>query len=226
LLVIKWWLDDGAEPAKKFADYEVPAPVAAALATLRAPAPASASATGHSVKTAATPTTPGDELKATVAGLASQFPGALSFESRESAGVTFSAVSMRGKFDDAAFAKLGPVLPHLVSADFSATLITDRSAVLLGAATNLRQLRLAETGVTDAAIDSLLKLVALESLNFYGTKVTDNGILKLGAIPALKRLYLWQTSVTSEGVKSLQEKLPDCQIVVGGSSAAGAEDGE
>ena len=54
-----------------------------------------------------------------------------------------------------------------------------------------------------------------ESINFYGTKVTDTGILKLAAMPNLKRLYLWQTAVTPEAVKSLQEKLPDCEIVTG-----------
>ena len=215
LLVIKWWLDSGADPAKKLTEYEVPAPVSEALALLTAYAPAAATvdASGHAAPAA--PTGPSDALKAEVAKLSSEFPGALSFESQESALVTFSAVSMRGKFDDADFGKLASVLPALVSADLSATLITDKSVSMLGAAKNLRQLRLAETGVTDAAIDSLLQLPALDSLNLYNTKVTDTGILKLASMPSLKRLYLWLTAVTPEGVKALQEKLPDCEIVTG-----------
>ncbi len=207
LLVIKWWLDSGADPAKKLADHEVPAPVSDALALLAAQAPAA-------------PGGPGDALKSELAALSKQFPGTLALESQESALLTFSAVSMRGKIDDAAFAKLAPVIPHLVSADLSATFITDKSVVMLGAAKNLRRLRLAETAVTDAAIDPLLGLSALESLNFYGTKVTDAGILKLAAMPGLKRLYLWQTAVTPDAVKSLHEMLPDCEIVTGAVSSA------
>lgn len=218
LLVIKWWLDSGADPEKKLTEYEVPAPVTEALALLTAFAPtASADATDHAEP--AVSAAPNEDLKAELNKLSESFPGALAFESQESSLVTFSAVSMRGKLDDKGFAKLAPVLPELVSVDLSATLITDKSVALLGAAKQLRQLRLAETGVTDSAIDPLLKLAALESLNLYGTKVTDSGVLKLAAMPGLKRLYLWQTAVTPEGVKSLQEKLPDCEIVVGAVSS-------
>lgn len=221
LLVIKWWLDSGADPAKKLTEYDVPAPVSEALALLTTYAPAVAvDAPGHAAPVA--PTGPSDALKSELAKLSSEFPGALSFESQDSARVTFSAVSMRGKFDDADFGKLAPVLPELVSADLSATLITDKSISMLGAAKNLRQLRLAETGITDAAIDSLLKLPALDSLNLYNTKVTDTGVLKLASIPSLKRLYLWLTAVTPEAVKALQEKLPDCEIVTGVVSSTDA----
>ena len=104
---------------------------------------------------------PDEALKSLVAGLSKQFPGALTFESQESALVTFSAVSLRGKLDDESFAKLTPVLPHLVSVDLSATLVSDKSVALLESATRLRLVRLAETGVTDSAIDALLKLSAL-----------------------------------------------------------------
>ncbi len=217
LLVIKWWLDQGADPTKMLGEFETPAEVKDALAMLPAASPAETSAaTGH--PPVPETTGPDDALKSLVAGLTGEFPGALSFESQESALVTFSAVSLRGKLDDAAFGKLAAVLPHLVTADLSATLITDKSVALLKSATRLRLVRLAETGVTDSAIETLLTLPTLESINFHGTKITDSGVLKLAAMPNLKRLYLWQTAVTPGAVKSLQQKLPDCEIITGAIS--------
>lgn len=214
VLVIKWWLDGGADPKKKLSEFEVPAKVADALAMITSMAPApTTGAGGHAAP--ATLAGPSESLKAEVAKLSAQFPGAVSFESQQSPLLTFSAVSMRGKFDDASFGKLTSILPHLVTLDLSATKITDQSVGLLKSATKLRMVRLAETGVTDSAIDILLKLPALESVNLYGTKITDSGIQKLAAMPTLKRLYLWQTAVTPAAVKMLQEKLPECEIVTG-----------
>jgi uncharacterized membrane protein len=215
IAVLKWWIDGGADPAKKLAEFEVPADIKDALAKLPTTGPAEdgAEPDGHSGP--AEVAGPNDSLKTAVAGLAKEFPGAIAFESQESPLVTFTAVSMRGKLDDETFGKLGPVLPHLSTVDLSATKITDKSVAALESAKNLRQVRLSETGVTDASIDTLLKLSGLESINFYGTKVTDAGIQKLSALPKLKRLYLWQTAVTPDAVKAFKEKAPKCEVITG-----------
>ncbi len=212
LVVLKWWIDNGADPQKKVADFEVDDAVMAAIGQI-APASAKVAAAADPAKEEAPG--PDDELKTAVATLSEDFPGALTFESQSSALLSFTAVSLRGNLDDDAFVKLGPVIPHLVSADFNATQITDRSVALLEPAENLKLIRLAETQITDAAIDSLLKIPSLESLNLYGTKVTDAGIVKLAALPNLKRLYLWQTDVSDEAIADLKEKLPGCEIIKG-----------
>lgn len=214
IAVLKWWIDGGADPKKKLAEFQVPAEIKDALAKLTAAAPAAKSEpAGHAAPASAAG--PDDALKTAVAGLAKQFPGAITFESQESSLVSFTAVSLRGKLDDETFGKLGPVVPHLVTADLSATKITDKSVAALEGAKNLRQVRLAETGITDSSIDTLLKLPALESINFYGTKVTDAGVQKLAAMPKLKHLYLWQTAVTPDAIKALKEKLPQCEVITG-----------
>ena len=215
IAIIKWWIDNGADPKSRLADIEIPAPIQEALDALKSAAAsldATAAATPHG-----TPTTsgPDDALKAKVISISAEFPGALTFESQNSPWLTFTAVSLRGNFDDAAFAKLQSVTPQLVTLDLSATKITDQSVAQLSGATNLRLIRLAETGITDASIDTLVKLSSLESINLYGTKVTDAGVAKLSALPKLKRLYLWQTGVTPEAIKALQEKMPTCEIIVG-----------
>ncbi|MEO5712613.1 MAG: c-type cytochrome domain-containing protein [Luteolibacter sp.] len=215
IAVLKWWIDSGADATKSIKDIEIPGRIKEAIAKLEpaaASGPAQASQSAPQEKTA---TAPDAALQSQVNGLSKEFPGALTFESQQSSALTFTAVSLRGNFDDTGFNKLEKLLPHLVTLDLSATKVTDHSVALLATAGQLRMVRLAETGITDASIDSLLKLSSLESINLYGTKVTDAGVSKLSAMPNLKRLYLWQTAVTPEAVKALKAKLPGCEIITG-----------
>ncbi len=219
IAIIKWWIDNGADPKKPIKEYEVPAAIKEAIAKL-APAEAAGSAeppAGSAPVPAPAPaaTGPDEALKASVAGISKDYPGALSFESQQSSLLTFTAVSLRGNLDDAGFKKLEPVTSHLVTVDLSATKITDKGVAQLASSKNLRLIRLAETGVTDASIDTLLTIPSLESINLYGTKVTDAGVSKLSAMSNLKRLYLWQTAVTPAAIKTLKEKLPACEIITG-----------
>lgn len=209
--ILTWWIDNGADPKKLLTAFDVPASIKEAIAKVAAIAPAEVAESAAPAHVAG----PDEALKSSVADISKQFPGALSFESQQSALLTFTAVSMRGNFDDAGFKALAPVFPHLVTVDLSATKVTDQAVSQLSSATHLRLIRLAETGVTDASIDTLLKLSSLESINLYGTKVTDAGVGKLSVLPNLKRLYLWQTAVTPAAIKALKEKLPSCEIITG-----------
>ncbi|MGL4398323.1 MAG: c-type cytochrome domain-containing protein [Luteolibacter sp.] len=212
--ILKWWIDNGADSQKSLADFEVPAAIQEAISQL-VPAASKSTQTAEANDAHAAPKGPDGALVAAVAGFSKEFPGAISFESQQSALMTFTAVSLRGNLDDAGFKKLASLTPQFVTVDLSATKITDRAVAQLASAKDLRLIRLAETGITDASIDTLLKLPNLESINLYGTKVTDAGVSKLSALPNLKRLYLWQTAVTPEAVKALKEKLPSCEIVTG-----------
>lgn len=213
--IIKWWIDNGADPKKALADLEVPAAIKDAIAKLAPAGTLADPLTAENADPHGSSAGPDDALRAAVAGFSKEFPGALSFESQQSALVTFTAVSLRGNLDDAGFKKLASLSPQLVTVDLSATKITDSAIAQLESAKNLRLIRLAETGITDASIDMLLKLPALESINLYGTKVTDAGVSRLSSMSNLKRLYLWQTAVTPAAIKELQEKLPNCEIITG-----------
>jgi hypothetical protein len=213
--ILKWWIDNGADPKKSLADFEVPAAIREAISKLVPGALKTAETADSAGDPHAAPKGPDAALVAAVAGFSKDFPGAVSFESQQSALVTFTAVSLRGNLDDAGFEKLASITPHFVTVDLSATKITDKAVAQLASAKDLRLIRLAETGVTDAAIDTLLKLPNLESINLYGTKVTDEGVSRLSSLPNLRHLYLWQTAVTPEAVKALKEKLPSCEIITG-----------
>lgn len=211
VVLIKWWLDSGADPKKTLGEMgEIPEPVKEALGQL--PSNHTAVMEEVAARKAAAPT---DDLKLKVAELNKEFPAAVTFESQQSSNVIFTAVSMKKNLDDAGFEKISPLLPQLVEADLSGTIITDASVAKLAGAPELRKLRLAETAVTDASIDTLVKLEKLESLNLYGTKVTNEGVLKLAALTNLKSLYLWQTDVSPETITALKEKLPNCEIITG-----------
>jgi hypothetical protein len=210
LAVVKWWINEGADPAKKVGELKLTEEIRAAIGKLDLGIGASEVAVAEEVSDL-----PSDDLRATVSNLSADFPGGLSFESQSSANLTFTGVSLRKNLTDELFAKLDPVLSKMVAVDLSATSVTDASIAKLAAATNLRMVRVSETGITDASMDTLAKLTKLESVNLYGTKVTDAGVKKLTALPNLKRLYLWQTAVTPEAIAEIKKALPAVEIVTG-----------
>jgi uncharacterized membrane protein len=220
LMIVKWWINAGASPDQKLAEANPPADVAAAI-TKRAPVakkhvPGEAQANAAKEADAAKAKTDGREkIQLAVTEVQKSFPGAVQFESQDSNGLTFTAVSMRGKFSDEDMAKIGPVIGNLVSADLSASLITDKSLALLTGAANLKNLRVSETKITDAGIDSIVKMTSLESLNIYATEITDAGLQKIAALKGLKKLYVWRSKVTPAGIEEFKKKLPTCVVETG-----------
>jgi len=207
LVLVKWWIDGGASEDAMIADLPATDEVRAALAMI-----------SDSVEeVAAAPVKPAlsADLIAEVERLQREFPAALNFESRASTGLDFTAVGIRDAFGDEDLQKLEPVIPALVALDLSGTSVTDAGVALLAKATDLRSLRLSETAITGAALDTIATLGSLESLNLYGTSIDNEGVLKLAALENLEKLYLWRTQVDAAGVLLLQEKLPDCEIVMG-----------
>lgn len=215
LAVIKWWIQSGADPVKKVGDLELPDAIRSAMGKLDLGAAIAKGDTQAASSEEPKSTLPTDALLKSVAELGNMFPGGLTFESQQSSNLTFTGVSLRSQLDDALFAKLSPVISHMVAADLSSTSVTDASVKLLAGAKNLRMVRLSETKISDAALDALSQLKHLESLNLYGTRVTDAGVEKLKNLPSLKRLYLWKTDV-SDGMKAkLKEALPSLEIISG-----------
>jgi uncharacterized membrane protein len=210
LAVVKWWINEGADPKKTVAESNLTDEIRAAIAKLDLGIGKTEAAVAE-----APSDQPSDDLRTTVANLGADFPGGLTFESQSSANLTFTGVSLRKNLTDELFAKLDPVLSKMVAVDLSATSVTDASIAKLAAATDLRMVRLSETGITDASMDTLAKLTKLESVNLYGTKVTDAGVKKLTALPNLKSLYLWQTAVTPAAIEEIKKALPSVEIVTG-----------
>ncbi|MGJ8643591.1 MAG: c-type cytochrome domain-containing protein [Luteolibacter sp.] len=208
LLIVKWWIDEGADPEVIMSDLEAPEEVLAAIAKMDEDVSLDTAAVSPEEEEI-------DGLRGDVMRLVEIFPGALSYDAVTGGEIVFDGVKLRKSLDDKAFAQLEPVIGEVVSMDLSATAVTDKSMTLLAKAEKLRVLRLAETGVTDASLDGLVKLESLESVNLYGTTVTDAGVKKLAALPNLKRLYLWQTEVSDSAIAELKKALPELEIIEG-----------
>lgn len=207
LFIVKWWIDQGADPLKTAGELELNDEVRDAIQRLKIQAvsyedPADEKATG-----------PESELEKATSQLSNEFSDAFALDSKDPSKLTFTAVSLRNKLTDKEFAKLSPILGKLVSIDLSATAISDQSVALLSSAQNLETIRLTETAITDVSLETLVMLKNLESINLSGTKVTDAGVKKLATLPKLKSLYLWETEISEETISELREQLPELEII-------------
>jgi len=144
-----------------------------------------------------------------VSQIQQRLPNIVDYRSRTSADVVIAASWRGSQFGDAELGALAPLRDRIVAADFSNTAITDRSASVLAAMKNLRQLRLTNTHVTDATIEELGSLRELESLGIFGTRVTPSALPVIAQLPKLRHIYAGATkiSASAEVPASLKGKL-------------------
>ncbi|MDP3069496.1 MAG: c-type cytochrome domain-containing protein [Opitutaceae bacterium] len=184
--LLRWWIDQGADPQARVAGLKVPA----ALAPLFAP------------REILRPK-PRAEVQAALAAGTVPATFAVRFVSLESGALHASS----SRATDADIERLLAVRENLTVLDLTRAPITDRAFAAIGRLTNLQSLRLDHTGITDAGAAALAPLQQLTSLNLNGTRVTDQGLEPLRRLKALRKIYLWETAVTAEGVKTLQASL-------------------
>jgi hypothetical protein len=118
-------------------------------------------------------------LSSAVTTLQARFPGAIAYESRESADLEVNASLLRGSFGNEELKALALLKDRIVWADFSGTAINDASASTLATLKHLRVLHLSDTHVTDSTIESLTSLPALRSLTAVNTTVSEQALSRL-----------------------------------------------
>jgi hypothetical protein len=100
-------------------------------------------------------------------------------------------------------------MPRLESLNISyTTKITDDGLANLASLTELRELRMSNTGVTDAGLAHLRGLKKLKDLNLARTHVTDAVLKQMTDYPALEELNVWHTQVTDAALKQLRQAFP------------------
>jgi uncharacterized membrane protein/mono/diheme cytochrome c family protein len=134
-------------------------------------------------------------LAAAMASLQQRFPNLLDYQSRNSPDVVVHAAWLGPKFGDGEVAALAALSDRIVSADFSSTAITDKSAAAIGAMKHLRTLRLTHTGITDATVESLAALGELEVMSLFDTGVSPAALPALARLPKLQRVYVGNTRI-------------------------------
>lgn len=119
------------------------------------------------------------------------------------------------KFSDKEAALISIAPTQTLWLKLSNTQITDNSFTQITKLSNLTRLHLENTKITDAAFTSIAALQNLEYLNLTGTSITDKGITPISALKNLKKIYLWKTKVTSAGIEILHKGLPNLVIEAG-----------
>lgn len=94
-------------------------------------------------------------------------------------------------------------LTYYVFKDKEQNRVEDRHLVLLDQVTDLKQLWLDYSLVTDAGMDHLTKLSRLRELGLSHTQLGDAGLAKLAGLRGLQRLDLRATAVTDAGLECL-----------------------
>lgn len=141
-------------------------------------------------------------LAAKVAELQRTFPGALSYESRTSADLHFTATGLGRDFTDAELAMLAPLAERLVVVDLSGTGITDAAATTFARFRQLRVLRAGFTAVGDEVAGSAAGLPALESLVLPETRITAACIAPLTKLRSLRTLRVAGTAAERPAVEA------------------------
>ena len=91
--------------------------------------------------------------------------------------------------------------------------ISDAGIEHLKGLTALQRLDLSGTGVTDSGLLSVKGLGNLQRLNLARTQITDSGLRHLRALSNLRELDLTETKMRPGAVRQLQAALPNCQIL-------------
>lgn len=103
--------------------------------------------------------------------------------------------------------------PNLNSVVLYSTRSTDEFLTLLPACKSVKQLCIDTTDLTDAGLEKIGKMSALEELSIisYGENLTTKGFQSLAELESLKEIYL-RVGPSSLDLESLQELLPSCNI--------------
>ncbi|HET6246950.1 MAG TPA: c-type cytochrome domain-containing protein [Tepidisphaeraceae bacterium] len=123
---------------------------------------------------------------------------------------------------DEQIALLAPLASQIYDLNLANTKVTDSGLAALEGMKNLHRLHLEKTAITDAGLTHLKNLTALEYLNLYSTAVTDGGMNDLIGLKALKNIYLWQSKVTDSGADTLKKAIPAVTVDLGWKEPAAA----
>lgn len=158
-------------------------------------------------------------LAAKVAQLQRRFPGALSYESRSSATLRFTAAGLGRDFGDTELAELAAVGDAVDLLDISGTAVTEKAAEVLGRFPNVRVLRMGFTAVGDAVARAIGRLERVEVVVLTETGVTEGGWAEVAKAKGLKKFHVG----VARAEEARRAGLPVVEI---GMPAPAAEEGK
>ena len=124
-----------------------------------------------------------------------------------------SLVEVRTRDPKPDFAELNPVASNVTHLNLSNAILEGISSV--GQFSNLTQLNVSNTTITDRMVSELSAHPHLQVLNLYGTPVTDAILTDLTTLPRLERVYLAETNVTEAAVLAFAEQHDRPELIRG-----------
>jgi len=230
IMLLHWWIDQGANFSRRVAELGQPDSVRGALLSVQgARGRAGGGGVGGGVLGAAVSSAvaagdvPAEEVDAA---------DEKALEALRAKGVTVMAVARGSHWLEADFAvaagagSLGPevlrlLLPlkkQLISLRLDHARVGDSAMAVIGQCDSLRSLDLAGTRVGDAGLGSLKGLRELRVLNLVGTDVTAVGVEGLKGLTKLRTIYLYRTRLKGGDWVRLKKALPKVGIDTGGYS--------
>jgi hypothetical protein len=115
-------------------------------------------------------------------------------------------------FGSAAMDNLVP-LTNLETLDMWFATIEDADLAKLAGMTKLKNLTLEQCrNLTNAGVEQIAKLPALETLNLNQTRIDDGALELLAKVPNLKSLEIKNTSVSDAAIEKLKAAKPNCEV--------------
>ncbi|MFI5156654.1 MAG: c-type cytochrome domain-containing protein [Chitinophagales bacterium] len=209
-LLIRWWIENGADFSKKVKDIQQTDKVKMSLVTLQLESQ-------EEKKSFDIPESPVERADETAVAQIRKLGGLVLPVAQNSNYLEADFITSKN-IRNSDIARLLPVSKQLVWLRLSGSPITDSAMAILAQCQNLSRLELDHTGITDQGLDPLVSLSQLQSLNLVDTKVTAAGVLKLIRLKKLRAIFLYQTNIDRKDWPSLKKSFPNAILDSGGYS--------
>ena len=209
-MLIRWWIDQGAEFSKKVKDITTPENIKPALLALQNNVPEKHDPEDIPVQ----PVERADEISITkIRNL-----GALVIPVSQNSNYLEASFILATGLRDNDLSGLLSLRNQLVWLRLSSTPITDSSLAFIGQCNNLIRLQLDHTNISDRGMENLKSLKQLRVLNLVGTHITSAGLLLLKELKNLHSIYLYQTNIEKKDWALLKRNFPKTMLDSGGYS--------
>jgi uncharacterized membrane protein len=207
LVLLKWWINSGADFDKKVAELKPEAEeVKIALAALVS----GESKDGKILKEPSILDTPITEANPKLLDklrnknvLITPISGADNY---------LDVSTINALLSDSLINDLKQISKHIINLNLSNKALPKSTTIFLNSCENLMSLRLEGSTISDVEITQLKTLKHVIYINLFSTKTSNEGINHLATFPSLSRIYCTNTTVTEAGVKLLNTKVPDLKV--------------
>jgi uncharacterized membrane protein len=208
IALIHWWIDNGADLAKKVKELKQPDTIKPALLALE-----KAPEVKHELTDV--PITPVDKADNVVLEKLKQ-NGIVVLPVAQNTNYVYANFVTDSVVSDDVLKSLLQLKKQLIWLNLANTNASDSTLATVAQLSNLTRLHLENTFVTDKGLQQLKSLSNLQYLNLVGTKITSAGVMQLKSLSRLQQLYLYQTNINKNDFANIKTVFKKTYIDTGG----------